>query len=62
MKKQSDAPIIQSVQSVDVPIYFVMEKYDHMTSVKAAKEFYTAMGFDHGATGSCGKRSGNYET
>lgn len=43
MEQQSEAPITQLVQSVDVPIYFVMGQYDHMTSVKAAKEYFNTL-------------------
>lgn len=40
MNEQSESPITRLVQSVDVPIYFVMGQYDHMTSVKAAREYF----------------------
>lgn len=40
MNEQSASPITRLVQSVDVPIYFIMGQYDHMTSVKAAREYF----------------------
>ncbi|KXL51712.1 putative aminoacrylate hydrolase RutD [Anaerotignum neopropionicum] len=40
MKNQSEIPITHLVQNVDIPIYFVMGKYDHMTSTSAAKEYF----------------------
>ncbi|MFV0516943.1 MAG: alpha/beta fold hydrolase [Aminipila sp.] len=43
MDEQSEYPITELVQSVDVPIYFIMGKYDHMTSVKAAKEYFNTL-------------------
>lgn len=40
LEKQSEASITQLVQRVEVPIYFVMGKYDHMTSSTAAREYF----------------------
>ena len=40
MKNQSESPITHLVQNVNIPIYFIMGKYDHMTSTKAAKEYF----------------------
>ena len=43
MEKQLKKPITQLVLNVDIPIYFVMGKYDHMTSMKAAKEYFDVL-------------------
>lgn len=43
MKKKSDEEITQQIQGVNIPIYFVMGNYDHMTSTKSAKEYFDVL-------------------
>lgn len=43
IEMQIEEPILQLVDSVDVPIYFVMGQYDHMTSTVAAQEYFNVL-------------------
>ncbi|URN93310.1 MAG: alpha/beta hydrolase [Candidatus Pristimantibacillus lignocellulolyticus] len=40
IKEESQNNITTIVDSVEIPIYFVMGQYDYMTSVNAAREYY----------------------
>lgn len=43
LKESSDNPITEIVTEIDVPIYFVMGKYDGMTSPEAAKAYLESL-------------------
>ena len=39
MKESSDEPITELVTEMKIPVYFLMGKYDGMTSPKVAEEY-----------------------
>lgn len=39
LKETSDNPITENITEMDIPVYFVMGKYDGMTSPEAAEEY-----------------------
>lgn len=43
MQRQSEAPITQLVASVDIPVWFIMGQYDHMTSTAAAQKYFNSL-------------------
>ena len=40
IKEAYDEPLPEVVTELDLPFYFVMGKYDYMTSVSAAKNYF----------------------
>ena len=44
IKEALDHPITEIVTSMDIPVYFVMGKYDGMTSPEAAEEYLNGLG------------------
>lgn len=43
MAEEARTNIVQIVQKLENPAYFVMGKYDYMTSARAAKEYFDAL-------------------
>lgn len=43
MAEEARTNIVQIVQKLEIPVYFVMGKYDYMTSARAAKEYFDAL-------------------
>ena len=48
IKEALDHPISEIVTSLDIPVYFVMGKYDGMTSPEAANEYLESIGGEGG--------------
>ena len=48
IKEALDHPISEIVTSLDIPVYFVMGKYDGMTSPEAANEYLDSIGGEGG--------------
>lgn len=40
-------PLPQVVTELDIPLYFVMGKYDYMTSYQAAKQYFDSIEAEH---------------
>ena len=47
MQQQSQASITQSIKKVNVPIWFIMGRYDHMTSTAAAQDYFNSIEAPH---------------
>ncbi|KAA0547050.1 alpha/beta hydrolase [Bacillus sp. BGMRC 2118] len=43
LEEEREHPITENVRNLDIPVYFVMGKYDYMTSIKAAKRYFETL-------------------
>lgn len=46
LKEQFEKPLPSMVKSIKIPCYFIMGKYDYMTSTKAAKNYFNSLDAD----------------